>query len=154
MRLFLPYSIVITPALVCVTRLLYMLLQCALSHPTLLFFPLFFTSCFSSPLTWSFHSIPRTAAFHHRKHKRTFPLNNESPHVGLACYIARDGHVFFPKLPLYPPILYKSCIHLFLVHECRLIVVYLLYKIFLCCTFGQVTLGKEIFNLIEDYLIK
>lgn len=47
-----------------------------MSHPTLLVF-LHFTSCLSSPLTLSFHSIPPTAAFYHRKNTRG-PLNIES----------------------------------------------------------------------------
>lgn len=42
-----------------------------LSYPTLLVF-LHFTSCLSSPLTLSFHSIPHTATFYHReKQQRT-----------------------------------------------------------------------------------
>lgn len=59
-----------------------------LCHILFYFFP-----CITHPASHHLsHTVfPHTAAFHHRKHKRTFPLNNESPHVASSVTKPREA---------------------------------------------------------------
>lgn len=78
------FSTLLLPVLLQHVLLSYcnMPLHSVMSHPTLLV-SLHFTSCLSSPLTLSFHTVALTAAFYHRKNTRG-PLNNESSHRALS----------------------------------------------------------------------
>ena len=71
-------------------RLLYTPLQSALSHPILLL-SLYYTSCFSSPLTYS---IPPHSCISPPETQEDIPSKQWVPPRGLVCYKAKRGHTW------------------------------------------------------------